>query len=133
LLAIFAHGKESGPWGSKIKALASIAEGMGGEVISINYREHPKGIQHDQNAPGEADRRVGQLLSMNPPEHRQLVLVGSSMGVYVATVASAHLKVDGLFLLAPAFYLGGYANQDPTSRSKKTMIRRIVLFESIAM
>jgi len=122
LLVVFSHGKESSPWGSKIQALAKVAERLGGQVISIDYREHPKGVLHDQNAPGEADRRVGQLLSIEPPEHRKLVLVGSSMGGYVSTVATARLKVDGLFLLAPAFYLNGYDNQDPTPRAKRTMI-----------
>jgi pimeloyl-ACP methyl ester carboxylesterase len=122
LLVVFSHGKESGPTGSKIKALAAVAERLGATVISVDYRVHPAGVKHDQNAPGEADRRVGQLLSVNPPEHRKLVLVGSSMGGYVSTVATARLKVDGLFLLAPAFYLNGYDNQDPTPRAKRTMI-----------
>ena len=44
------------------------------------------------------------------------------MGGYVSTVASIRLPVDGLFLLAPAFYLPGYANQDLTPRAKTTMI-----------
>lgn len=122
LLVVFSHGKESGPWGSKIKALADVAERNGATVISVDYREHPIGTQHDQNALGEADRRVGQLLSIQPPEHSKLVLVGSSMAGYVSTVATARLNVDGLFLLAPAFYLNGYANQDPSPRAKQTMI-----------
>ena len=32
------------------------------------------------------------------------------------------LPVDGLFLLAPAFYLPGYANQNPTPHARNTMI-----------
>ncbi len=122
LLVVFSHGKESGPWGSKIQALAGIAKRLDAEVISVDYREHPAGVVHDQNAVGEADRRVEQLLSLQPPEHRKLVLVGSSMGGYVSTVASVRLPVDGLFLLAPAFYLPGYNNQDVTPRAKRTMI-----------
>lgn len=122
LLVVFSHGKESGPWGSKIRALAGVAERLGAQVMSVDYREHPAGTLQDQNAPGEADRRVDQLLSMTPPEHRQLVLVGSSMGGYVSTVASIRLPVEGLFLLAPAFYLPGYANQNLAPRAKKTMI-----------
>lgn len=122
LLVVFSHGKESGPWGSKIRALADVAERLGAHVLSVDYREHPAGTMQDQNAVGEADRRVGQLLSITLPEHRQLVLVGSSMGGYVSTVASVRLPVAGLFLLAPAFYLSGYANQDLTPRAKKTMI-----------
>lgn len=122
LLVVFSHGKNSGPWGSKIQALAAVVENLGGQVISIDYREHPKGTQHDQNSPGEAERRVGQLLSIELPKHSKLVLMGSSMGGYVSTVASAKLKADGLFLLAPAFYLPGYANQDPVPHAKQTMI-----------
>ena len=122
LLVVFSHGKESGPWGSKIRALANIAERLGAQVISVDYREDPKGVPHDQGAAGEADRRVGQLLALSPPEHRQRVFVGSSMGGYVSTVASARLPMDGLFLLAPAFYLPGYDNQDPTPRAKRTLI-----------
>lgn len=122
LLVVFSHGKESGPWGAKFRSLAQVAEHLGAQVLSVDYREHPKGTIQDQNAAGEADRRVGQLLSIKPPEHRQLVLVGSSMGGYVSTVASNRLPVDGLFLLAPAFYLSGYANQDLVPRAKRTLI-----------
>ena len=122
LLVVFSHGKESGPWGSKIQALANIAKRLGAEVLSVDYRENPSGTLYDQNAVGEADRRVEQLLSLQPPAHRQLVLVGSSMGGYVSTVATIRLAVDGLFLLAPAFYLPGYENQDVTPRAKRTLI-----------
>lgn len=122
LLVIFSHGKESGPWGSKFRTLADVAKRLGAEVISIDYREHPKGVHHDQNALGEADRRVEQLLSIQLPKHDKLVLVGSSMGGYVSTNASERLGVDGLFLLAPAYYLTGYNIQNPTPRTKKTMI-----------
>jgi pimeloyl-ACP methyl ester carboxylesterase len=122
MLVIFSHGKESRPWGSKIRTLASVAERLGAQVLSVDYREHPVGTTHDQNAPSEADRRVDQLLSITLPEHCQLVLVGSSMGGYVSTMASICLPVDGLFLLAPAFYLPGYANQDLIPHAKRTLI-----------
>jgi len=122
MLVVFSHGKESGPRGSKIRALASVAERSGAQVLSVDYREHPIGTMHDQNAEGEADRRVGQFLSTPLPSHRQLVLVGSSMGGYVSTVASMRLSVNGLFLLAPAFYLQGYANQDLVPGAERTMI-----------
>lgn len=122
MLVVFSHGKESGPWGSKIKTLSAVSEHLGCAVISVDYREHPESVKHDQNKYGEADRRVAQLISTNFPEHHKLVLVGSSMGGYVSTVATEILKVDGLFLLAPAFYLYGYGNQQPTPRAKQTMI-----------
>lgn len=113
LLVVFSHGKESGPQGNKIRALMRVAEGLGAQTLSVNYREYPAGMVHDQDADGEADRRVDQLCATSLPAHRLLVLVGSSMGGYVSTVASLPLAANGLFLLAPAFYLPGYAIQKP--------------------
>ena len=101
-LVLFAHGKESGPWGSKISYLSTIAQRMGAQIISPDYS--------DLTSP---DARVAQLLSLDLPLHDELVLVGSSMGAYVSAVASQPLKPAGLFLLAPAFYLPGYSNQNP--------------------
>lgn len=40
------------------------------------------------------------------------MLVGSSMGAYVSTVAAEIIKPKGLFLIAPAFYLPGYARTE---------------------
>jgi alpha/beta superfamily hydrolase len=122
LLVVFSHGKESGPYGAKIQTLAKVAERLGAQVISLDYREYPAGVFHEQSAVGEAERRVAQLLATPLPNHRRLVLVGSSMGGYVSTVASERLIVDGLFLMAPAFYFPGYANQDPKPRARTTMI-----------
>ena len=36
---IFSHGKESGPWGSKIKRLADVAKAHGLGVESIDYSD----------------------------------------------------------------------------------------------
>ena len=80
MLVVFSHGKESGPWGSKIKALAAVAKAAGAQVLSNNYREGEGGQQFDQDAPGEPERRVAQLRATPLPPHSQLVLVGSSMG-----------------------------------------------------
>lgn len=121
-LVVFSHGKESGPLGSKIRALMRVAELHDARTLSVNYSAHPDGTAIDHNAPGEADRRVAQLLATTLPAHGRLVLVGSSMGGYVSTVASQHLKPDALFLLAPAFYLPGYACQDPTPHATTTLI-----------
>lgn len=106
--------------GSKIQALMGVASRLGAATLSVNYREHPAGVVHDQNAPGESERRVSQLLNVTLPKHDLLVLVGSSMGGYVSTLATKHLKVDGLFLLAPAFYMPGYADQTPVSKARFT-------------
>ena len=122
LLVVFSHGKESGPLGSKFQALMRVAEQQGACTLSVNYRECADGTAIDHDAPGEADRRVAQLLVTRLPAHTCLVLVGSSMGGYVSAVASEKLKPEGLFLLAPAFYLPGYACQDPVPRAGSTLI-----------
>lgn len=101
----FAHGKESGPWGHKITALAEVARRHGLVVESPDYS-----FTHDP------DERVRHLLALNPPTRESLVLVGSSMGGYVAAVASGTLAPAGLFLMAPAVYMPGY-EADPVPRA----------------
>ena len=44
------------------------------------------------------------------------------MGGYVSTVASATLLPNGLFLMAPAFYLPGYGEQEPIACAGMTEI-----------
>ena len=78
-------------------ALADVAKRHGFMFISPDYQ-----------ASNDPDLRVKQLLSMDLSAYREIVLVGSSMGAYVATVASEIIKPKGLFLIAPAFYLPGY-------------------------
>lgn len=113
-LVIFAHGKESGPWGSKICYLAEIAARTGADVSSPDY-----------TALADPDARVAYLLSL--PEitnraHDPMILVGSSMGAYVSAVASCKLQPQGLFLLAPAIGIPGYAVQHPSCRSEEIEI-----------
>lgn len=99
-LVVFAHGKESGPWGTKIRYLAHIAKRNGAEVLSPDYRDL-----------ADPDQRVLRLLDLPLPTYDSLILVGSSMGGYVATVASQTMKPRGLFLMAPAFGMPGYAEK----------------------
>lgn len=97
-LVIYNHGKDSIPWGEKPLALAEVARQRGFEFISPDYQ-----------ASNDPEWRVKQLLSMDVSGYDSIVLVGSSMGAYVATVASEIIKPQGLFMIAPAFYLPGYA------------------------
>ncbi len=103
-LVVFSHGKESGPWGSKIRQLADVAQSHGAACISVDYQV---------NGLLAPDARVRRLLDTVLPAHEKLVLVGSSMGGYVSTVASRTLRPDGLFLLAPAFGLQDYPEPFP--------------------
>ena len=107
----FAHGQESGPWGSKITHLAGIARGRGCTVESPDY-----GRDND------AERRVGLLLKLCSSGSGRVILVGSSMGAYVSAVASATIQPRGLFLLAPAFYIAGYAQQSPVPHAAITAL-----------
>jgi len=93
----FAHGMESGPWGTKITALAKIAKALGCDVESPDY-----------SGERDPDARVRRLLALQPQAEDKLILVGSSMGGYVSVAASCTLKPAGLFLLAPALYIPGF-------------------------
>ena len=99
---VFSHGKESGPWGNKISALAEVARDEGYEVESVDYR----GIDDPRE-------RVTRLLAFCRDFQGRLVLVGSSMGGHVCTAGSRLLRAEGLFLLAPAFYMPGYEELTP--------------------
>ncbi len=110
-LILFAHGKDSGPWGTKINHLAAIAKEMGAEVLSLDYSDLP-----------DPETRVVRLQTLSLPPHDQLVLVGSSLGGYVSTVASQALKPAGLFLMAPAFYMPGCSEQNPIPVADKVCV-----------
>jgi len=110
-LVVFAHGKESGPWGSKIRHLADIAQKLGTNVLSPDYS--------DLDSP---DERVKRLMALPLPPHSKLLMVGSSMGAYVSLQASSQIKPAGLFLMAPALYLLGYAEQNPVPGTDRICI-----------
>ena len=103
---IFSHGKESGPWGLKIKRLAKTAEKHGCSIDSINYTDLM-----------DPDQRVERLLDTLKQESEPFMLVGSSMGGYVSLVASESVDTEGLFLMAPALYLVGFGRQQYDSKS----------------
>lgn len=111
-LVIFSHGLESGPWGTKIRRLAEVARAENYEVDSLDYS--------DTRDPAE---RIRRLVARKPVENRgKNVLVGSSLGSYVAAIASEHWQPDGLFLLAPAFYIPELPVQEPVPHAGKTVV-----------
>ena len=103
---IFSHGQESGPWGTKIRAMAERVKVMGCSVDSIDYQ----GI-------ADPTERVEKLLRECRDLSEPKILVGSSMGGHVAAAAAGELKAAGLFVLAPAFYMEGYEELTPSPPS----------------
>ncbi|HEX3604043.1 MAG TPA: alpha/beta hydrolase [Steroidobacteraceae bacterium] len=103
---VFSHGKESGPWGTKITAMAAVVRSLDLAVESVDYRDLDDPMQ-----------RVDKLLGVAREFQGPLVMVGSSMGAHVSAAAAARSKAAALFLLAPAFYMRGleqYTPQDVT-------------------
>ena len=99
---IFSHGQESGPWGTKIKAMAAMVKELGCSADSIDYQ----GI-------ADPTERVEKLVAACAGIDDTLVLVGSSMGGHVATAAAERVNAAGLFVLAPAYYMEGYEELTP--------------------
>ena len=99
---VFSHGLESGPWGTKIQAMAETARAAGAEVASIDYQ----GMREPQP-------RVDKLLAALGDLDGHVVLVGSSMGGHVATAAAQSFAAAGVFVLAPAFHVAGYEDITP--------------------
>ena len=99
---IFSHGQESGPWGTKIRAMAERAKSLGCKVDSVDYQ-------------GMADptERVRKLVHECAHIDDRLILAGSSMGGHVATAAAEESGAIGLFVLAPAYYMSGYEALTP--------------------
>jgi pimeloyl-ACP methyl ester carboxylesterase len=99
---VFSHGKESGPWGSKIAAMAAMARDLGRAVESVDY-------QGMDDPRARVEKLVVLASSLAPPP----VLVGSSLGGYVSAAAQPRVQACGLFLLAPAFYMPGLEAYTP--------------------
>lgn len=101
---IFSHGQESGPWGTKIRAMADTVRELGCKADSIDYR-------------GIADpaARVRKLIAECSGIHDKLILVGSSMGGHVATAGAEAVGAAGLFVLAPAYFMPGYEDLTPNA------------------
>jgi predicted esterase len=99
---VFSHGQESGPWGTKIRAMAGLVQSLGCRAQSIDYQ----GI-------ADPTERVQKLLAEAAGIDDRVILVGSSMGGHVATAAAGQLGAAGVFVLAPAFYMPGHEALTP--------------------
>jgi pimeloyl-ACP methyl ester carboxylesterase len=91
---VFSHGKDGAPWGKKITALADVARSEGYQIESVDYR----GLDTPR-------ARIDKLTEVCKGLSGELILVGSSVGGYISTVAASPLHARGIFLMAPALYL----------------------------
>ena len=101
---VFSHGQESGPWGTKINAMAEAVKSLGCSADSVDYQ----GI-------ADPTERVDKLIDYCEPIADTLILVGSSMGGHVATAAADRVGAAGLFVLAPAFYVPEFEALTPSA------------------
>lgn len=92
---IFSHGHLSGPQSLKIVELEPIARSAGFDTLAIDYRD-----QRDDPV-----ARADRLIEVVRGQAVKPVLVGSSMGGWVAMHAAETVPVAGLFMMAPALFL----------------------------
>jgi pimeloyl-ACP methyl ester carboxylesterase len=114
-IVIFLHGLESGPEGFKIQAMRRVAESMGWSTLAPDFRGMP-----------DPEQRTQYLLKLLPVGET-IRLVGSSLGGYVAArtveLASSNLRIEGVFLLCPAFDLPGYPLARPAQQLRGQAVR----------
>ncbi len=91
----------------KLRLLSEVAKAKGLQVEVFDCTQ----IQ-------DPEIRVERLLKSGALDCKHSILVGSSMGGYVSTVAAETHEVDGLFLLSPVLYLPPYKNLDPHPKAK---------------
>ncbi len=107
------HGRDSNPDSRKCQFLSSVAHKCGWKVIIPDF----SGID-------SPDARIQHFLDKHGDDERpgKVVVVGSSMGAYVALAASRSFAIDTLVLLSPAIYLQGYEVSDPVPEAKRTVV-----------
>lgn len=102
---IWSHGKDAQPWGAKSRRMAEMARQLGVDFEVVEYQDL-------NDMPDAPERRVERLLERCAKVPGPLVLAGSSMGGYVSLCAATQVRPLGVFALAPAVYLPGYARQE---------------------
>ncbi len=110
-IVYFLHGRDSSPQSLKIKHLSVIAKQYGWKVVAPDF-----------SSTKDPDERVRMFLDLAQQDCAKSLIVGSSMGGYVALVASATLKPAALLLLAPAVKLEGYRELNPEPVAGETTI-----------
>jgi len=117
-VVFFLHGLESGPDGFKIQAMREVVHRHGWRSEAPDFR----GLR-------DPELRLKHLLPLLPRQE-PVILVGSSLGGFVAARAAAELALSpgdytlaGLFLLCPAFDLPGYPLDRPDQPLRGDAVR----------
>ncbi len=117
---LFSHGQESGPWGTKISALAALVRARGYAADSIDYQGIADPAERVERLVAHCAELVASSASA-PVD--SLVLVGSSMGGHVSAAAASRVpSASALLLLAPAFYMPAYEALTPAPLPLPTVI-----------
>lgn len=109
------HGLESGPGGTKIQALKTLAERFD------NVQAHA--IDHRSTKdPSVRLAQMEEAIRQSDAAPENVILVGSSMGGWVCAQASEHTPVLGCFLLAPALAMPAYPQSSPHIQATHTQL-----------
>lgn len=103
---ILSHGFESGPDATKVTALAAVAEQLGWTHERPDYTDLD--ARADISRVGDVPGRLQRLVALAgaAAQRGPVVLAGSSLGAYIAAIASLHVPVAGLFLMVPPTSMG---------------------------
>ncbi|MET0289865.1 MAG: alpha/beta fold hydrolase [Pseudoxanthomonas sp.] len=109
---ILSHGFESGPDATKVTALAEVAERLGWTHERPDYTDLD--ARSDISQLGDVASRLMRLrgLAETAAKRGPVVLVGSSLGAYIAAQVSLQVTTHGLFLLAPPTQMGPMPDLD---------------------
>lgn len=108
---MLSHGLHSGPRATKMSLLSRVARDAGWQATAVDC----EGVMD----PAE---RVRRLLEQASRPGAPLILAGSSLGGWVSAAASAALKPDALFLMAPAFHVLGLPEAAPAPYADRVVV-----------
>ena len=103
---ILSHGSDSSPEATKVSMLALLAESLGWHTQRPDYR-----AADARGHAGSVAPRIARLRATIEALEAPPLLVGSSMGAFVAGLVSLDVPVAGLLLLATPSEIPGYARK----------------------
>ena len=114
---ILSHGSDSSPDATKISVLAALAESLGWRTQRPDYS-----ADDARGHTGSVAPRIARLRATIEALDAPPLLVGSSMGAFVAGLVSLNVPVAGLLLLATPSGIPGYARAFDLRRDVPTLL-----------